>query len=417
MQFLRTKRLSVLFLFLAVFSQQQVHAGWTDWFNPKSDTFQQQVLPKLKDPKTYVAAAIIAAGAYFIIPEIYWGCKSALPFYRARDYIRSTFAQYISNQGHLDSLANHAREQVSLNIAIPSDEIKKRLTTKIAMYNICNSYRLYYEFSKAADRQYQYQPFRVPQSNENGVKIHDRSSLVRGQVGATCGMHSVFNVSELFKYFTQQNYEHNIIDKLRQGPNIGEIRQTLNSADLPSDSLVGDWTEQAAVHHLMTQQFGMDEDSFTIIPYTLAFESHLDEHFIAKVDELCAADGNCHAFVLGNMRHFGSSAPGSGMKGTSGHWIAVLARKVDDDIALYVMDSIASANTQDAVVNKLAQLIRDVCNMSKDEKQLLAAIGQNLILANTRFNLGITNDCSGLPLSNTKDLCRSSKLRSYIFKT
>ncbi len=364
MQFLRTKRLSVLFLFLAVLTQQKAHAGWADWFNPKSEAFQQQVLPKLKDPKTYIAAAVVAVGAYFIIPEIYWGCKSALPFYRAQDYVRSTFAQYVSDQKHLLSLSQVVYEKMNLNIANPDEEVEKKLFWKDVMDTSCRPYRLYYEFSKIEDRQYDYQPYRASQSDENGVRIHDRSSLVCGQSGATCGMHSAFNASELYKYYTQQNYEHNIIDKLRQGPNIGEIRQMLRTAiknkNILVNSLVGNWTERDAVAHLMTQRFGMNANSFTIISNTLEFTSQnctdLDADFIPAVQHLYAAQGNCHAFILGNMVHIGN-ANSKGMSGTSGHWIAVLARNEGDSVSFYVMDSLSSRNTQSAVVNHLKNLL------------------------------------------------------------
>ncbi len=375
MQFLRTKRLSVLFLLLAVLTQQQAHAGWADWFNPKSEIFQQQVIPKLKDWRTYAVLAGLGVATYFVAPEVYWGCKSALPFYRARDYVRSTFAKYVSNQEHLLSLSQVVYEKMNLHIANPDEEVEKKLFRKDVIDATCRPYRLYYEFSKIEDRQYECQPFRAPQSNENGVEVHDRSSLVRGQSGATCGMHSAFNASELYKYYTQQDYEHNIIDRLRQGPNIGEICQTLRTAieneDILSNSLVGNWTERDAVHHLMTNHFAMSADSFTIMPttegYTLENCADLDEGFIPAVQHLYKQEGNCHAFILGNMVHIGD-ANSKGMSGTSGHWIAVLARKEGDSISLYVMDSLSSRNTQNAVVNHLGTLIRGSHDMSAENK-------------------------------------------------
>lgn len=391
MRILSNKRFAILFLFSAILGQQTAHAGLADWFNNQSFAlFRQKAERYLKDPKTYIVAAIAAGGAYLLGREIYWGLKSELPYHRAIDYIRRSFSSAIHNPEDLESIMFKATEHLMRE----QTTLEEVTFEKRALDAVVNYYRLNYEFYYQQDLAFRGTAYRV-----GVVDILERSNLVANQIGATCSMRAAFNGTNLFKHYANIPFEGDIFDVLANGPEIHawkaqlqlEVENTtfdevkdpdtdeMRSVRRDNVHYNGDQEnlDEFSINHIMQNWLHMDQHNYTIIPNMMEFGPELDEHFPRVAQRLQMENNACHVFLLGSMRNYQNEM--GEHRGSMGHWIAVVARNSGERIQLFVMDSLREYNTEPRLLERLAGLL----NIPHQELQLIYDIEHDFETAHT----------------------------------
>jgi hypothetical protein len=231
--------------------------------------------------------------------------------------------------------------------------------------------RMNYEFYRQADS-----TFRSP-----GNLIQDRSSLVKRQGGSTCAMHAAFNGVTLYQNYTNSaDYrDANVFDLLKQGPEINSWKEYLRlNVDPDHYDARYENLDEFAINNVMETLLQMNTENYTIIPNVMEFGPELDEHFPSVAQRLQSEENYCHVFLLGNMSNYQTVS--GALQGTQGHWISVVARKSEQGIELFVMDSLSDHNTQEPLVHRLQLFLA----IPHQELQLVADVENDFKTAQIR---------------------------------
>jgi hypothetical protein len=167
---------------------------------------------------------------------------------------------------------------------------------------------------------------------------HDPSIIfvpVAKQAGAECGYHALFNA--------WNRYEQ-LHGRAAQTFPLKRWKQAVKSARNNGNDQLIDTEEILTLMH----QSGINPATLTVIPNITQFKLNAQHiapcphlHNVpAVVRKLRTVDGNgnCHAFVIGNMSYYESTKGQT--RATTGHWIAVVVQRKNNQLLYYVMDSI-----------------------------------------------------------------------------
>ncbi len=185
----------------------------------------------------------------------------------------------------------------------------------------------------------------LQESNEQVLgmthKINEKFLAVFPQRGLTCGLRSIHNVSLIWEYIQGRITESNMTERLTKQTTEGLIPTDNKNHQVFFKVGVESYDEQV-IQKLRRNHTNIPNDKFFVIAHAGIYLNTM--HFYPHYAELAQAlmqfkdsanDTLC--FVVGNI-----PLNASGTSGGFGHWIGVVAHKQNNQIKLYIADSIIS---------------------------------------------------------------------------
>lgn len=184
-------------------------------------------------------------------------------------------------------------------------------------------------------------PVRQPKQNRQHSKIEEKFLAVFQQKGLMCGLRSLHNSSLIWEYIHNRISEQNMKERLLKETTEGLIPTQNEKHAIFSDVGTEDYDEQN-IQELRHNHTNIPEDKFFVIAHADIFLENMN--FYHRYKELSSAltnfktnSSDALCFIVGNipLNKYGTG-------GGYGHWIGVIAHKKNNQITLYIADSITS---------------------------------------------------------------------------